>query len=112
MSVVPAAELKTVETISILIYSIYFFCIFKAKKVVAKTNTSEQKSVSARAPNAYILFGKDQRAKFREQNPAVTPQITMKQIADKWKALSDQEREVSICVQWLGLVVVFLILPV
>ena len=61
----------------------------KVKKVKKEKDPSKPK----RAATGYILFGQDVRPKIKESKPEIKPKDTVREIAEQWKALSQEKRD-------------------
>ncbi|KAH0832509.1 non-histone chromosomal protein 6 [Fonsecaea monophora] len=68
-----------------------------AKNTKAKGRGAEKKKKDPNAPkrglSAYMFFANEQRENVREENPGISFGQVGKVLGDKWKALSDKQRE-------------------
>lgn len=72
----------------------------KAKKIARTKGDGESKPKTKRGPTGYLMFSADQRAMVKEElteglvdGTKLAPQAVVKELAVRWKALDDEERD-------------------
>lgn len=65
----------------------------KAPKAEKSPKKAKDPSKPKRAATGYILFGNDVRPKIKSEKPELKPKDTVREIAERWKALTADERD-------------------
>ena len=72
----------------------------KAKKIMRSKGDGESKPKTKRGPTGYLMFSADQRAVVKEElaselvgEAKLAPQLVVKELAVRWKALEEEERD-------------------